>query len=85
MLASFMGIPVDPALEIIPLTDTSWRICDTRVDPTEPGGLLAYVESDTGGCSVILLRPGFTESAHTDGFADALSLINSRLAGTPRA
>jgi len=85
MLASFEGIPVDPALEIIPLTDTSWRITDTRVAPTDPAGLLAYVERDDAGFSVLLLRPGFTESARTDTLASALSLINSRLAGEARA
>jgi len=85
MLTSFEGIPVDPALEIIALTDTSWRICDTTVAPTDPGGLLAYIERDPEGFDVIMLRPGFTESAHTDCLAAALSLINSRRAGAPRA
>ncbi|WP_285115067.1 hypothetical protein [Leifsonia sp. fls2-241-R2A-40a] len=84
MLASFEGIPVDPSLEIIPLTDSSWRICDTSVGPTDPGGLLAYVEREDAGFDVIMLRPGFTESAHTDCLAAALSLINSRRSGAPQ-
>jgi hypothetical protein len=87
MLASFEGVPVDPALEIIPLTESSWRVCDTSVAPTDPGGLLAYIERDAAGpgFDVIMLRPGFTETAHTDDFAAALSLVNSRRAGEPRA
>lgn len=80
MLASFEGVPLDPALEIIPLTETSWRICDTRVPPTDPGGLLAYIEQDSGGFDVIMLRPGFTETALAGSFDAALSLINSRRA-----
>lgn len=84
-MASFEGVHVDPALEIIALTDTSWRICDTRVDPTDPAGLLAYVEQEPSGYSVLMLRPGYTESAQTDGLESALSLINSRRAAAPRA
>lgn len=85
MLASFEGIPVDPALEIIPLTETSWRVTDTRVAPTDPGGLLAYVEHDDAGYTVLVLRPGVTESARTESLASALSHIGSRLAGAARA
>jgi hypothetical protein len=80
MLAGFEGVPLDPALEIIALTDTSWRICDTRVPPTDPAGLLAYIEQDSGGFDVIMLRPGFTETAFAHSFDAALSLINSRRA-----
>jgi hypothetical protein len=78
MLLSFEGVPVDPDLEVIALTDRSWRVCDSRFPPSDPDGLLAYVERDGAGVEVLVLRHGSTETIRTDCLAAALSAISSR-------
>jgi hypothetical protein len=80
VLLSFEGVPVDPNLEIIALSDTSWRVCDNRFPPAAPNGMLAYIERDERGVEVLLLRPGSAETLHADCLAAALSLISARCA-----
>ena len=85
MLLSFEGVPVDPDLEIIALSATSWRVCDARFPPASPNGMLAYIEGDSRGVEVLLLRPGSAETLHVDCLAAALSLISARRAGRSEA
>jgi hypothetical protein len=83
VLLSFEGVPVDPNLEIIALSETSWRVCDTRFPPAAPNGMLAYIERDSHGVEVLLLRPGHAETLRVDCLAAALSLVSARCAARP--
>lgn len=79
MLTMYEGVPVRPELEIVALTESSWRVCDSRKPPSDPAGLLAYVERDDQGFEVMLLCPGAVETLRADCLAAALALVGSRV------
>ncbi len=56
MLISYRGQPVDDFLEVIALSDHEWRVCDSRIDPSDASRLLAFIEAQDG--SYELLRLG---------------------------
>lgn len=79
MLAMYEGVPVRPELEIVALSERSWRVCDSRMPPTDAAGMLAYVERDADGFEVMLLRPGRVETVRVDCLAEALALVGARM------
>ncbi|WP_348787676.1 hypothetical protein [Leifsonia sp. NPDC080035] len=79
MLTMYEGVPVGPELEIVALSEHSWRVSDSRRSPADADGMLAYVERDAHGVEVMLLRPGRVETVRTDCLAAALALVGSRM------
>lgn len=70
--------------EIVPLCAGSWRITDTRVPVTAPVGLLAYVEREGAGYSVMILRPAPLRTVAADSLEAALAIVEaSRVPAAP--
>ena len=78
MLLNYEGASVDDNLEVVALTDSSWRICDKRFPPNDAQGLLAYMERVDGHIAVTLLKPPPVTFANASTFAAALALIGER-------
>ena len=49
-------------LELVPLGEGAWRLCDRDVDDDDPASVVAYVEETTRGFEVVWLqgRSGWT-------------------------
>lgn len=76
MLMAYEGVPVDPQLELVALTDRSWRVRDTRREMDDPACLIAYIEHDDLGFEVMLLRHRGTDIRRVDSLAEALALAS---------
>jgi len=71
-------VPVgDKSLDIYPLSDTLWRICDARRTTKEPERLLGYIQRTPGGRYEVFMR-GTHGHDVADTFAGALSIITHR-------
>ena len=58
-------------LELLPLGDGTWRLCDHSVEGDDPASLVAYVEQTAAGVEVVWLR-GRGGSARFDELSDVL-------------
>lgn len=80
MLTMDEGVPVRPALDVVALSERSWRVCGSGETAAGPVGMVAYVEHGDIGFEVMLLRPGRVETLHADCLAAALALVGTRMA-----
>ena len=67
-------------LDVVPLTESSWRVTDGRLPRSSASELVAYVERLPRGCSVLLLgAPGGPRSFDADSLDTALVTIRGRM------
>jgi hypothetical protein len=85
MLVTYNGTTVDENLEIVALTDNTWRVTDKNFS-YDACGLLAYLERVDGHMAVSIFSPPPKMDAVTDCFAAAIALLSQRAApGEPSA
>lgn len=78
MLLNYEGASVDDHLDVVALTDSSWRVCDKRFAPDDAQGLLAYMERVDDHVAVTLLKPPPVTFANASCFGEALALVSER-------
>ncbi|WP_345801428.1 hypothetical protein AAIB33_18515 [Microbacterium sp. AZCO] len=66
-------------LELIPLGEGSWRLCDRNVEEDDPASIVAYIETTAEGLEVVWLhgRRGWT---HFTDLTDVLRAAAADLA-----
>lgn len=67
----------DLALDVVPLCADSWRITDPRVPLNSAECLLAYVEREGSGYTVMLLRPGRPRTIAVESLEAAVALVEA--------
>jgi hypothetical protein len=77
MLISYQGVAVDDDLEVVALSDSTWRVTDKGF-PTDPQSVLAYLEQVDGHFTVSLMYPPPKTDAVVDCFAAAIALVSQR-------
>jgi hypothetical protein len=84
MLVTYNGTTVDDDLEIVALSDDSWRVTDKKFS-YDGCGLLAYLERVDGHVAVSIFSPPPKMDAVADCFAAAIAMLSQRAAsGDPR-
>ena len=78
MLLNSEEASVEDNLDVVALTDSSWRVCDKRFAPDDAQGLLAYMEEVDDHVAITLLKPPPVTFANASGFSEALALISER-------
>jgi hypothetical protein len=58
-------------LELLPMGEGAWRLCDHSVDSDDPASIVAYVEQTAYGVEVVWLQ-GRGGSSHFDELSDVL-------------
>lgn len=57
--AQFLDVDLSEALTLVRVTDTAWRIVDSRLSPTSEGHLLGFVEKKGDGVELMQLSSRF--------------------------
>ena len=80
--ASFNTTTTHRFLEVTPLGDDDWRMCDARLHPSDARRLLAYVQRDCDRVEVLWMRGkrDLEEFATIDAAFDAVMRVLSRSA-----
>jgi len=71
------GTTTDDDLEIVALSDNSWRVTDKGFDH-EARGLLAYLERVDGHVAVSIFSPPPKLDAVADCFSAAIAMVSQR-------
>ncbi|MFH8252262.1 hypothetical protein ACH3VR_17990 [Microbacterium sp. B2969] len=58
-------------LELVPLSEDAWRLCDRNVEEDDPASVVAYVEATADGVEVIWLH-GRSGWSHFTELGDVL-------------
>jgi hypothetical protein len=79
MLATYNGSSVDDDLEIVALSESSWRVTGKSFS-YDACGLLAYLERVDGHVAISIFSPPPKMDAVADCFAAAIAIVSQRLA-----
>jgi hypothetical protein len=77
MLVTYNGTTVDEDLEIVALSDRTWRVTDKNFS-YDGRGLLAYLEGVDGRVAVSIFSPPPKLDTVADCFAAAIAIISQR-------
>jgi hypothetical protein len=69
-------------LELVPLGNGAWRLCDRNVDDDDPASIIAYVEHSDGGLEVVWVH-GRVGWARFTTLGEVLEAAAAALAPTP--
>ncbi|GAA2010950.1 hypothetical protein [Microbacterium ulmi] len=70
-------------LQLIGLSQNSWRLCDRRAPHQDAASVLAYIERTADGYEVVWLQGGLGETRFS-ALADVLTEAAQRIAEVPR-
>jgi hypothetical protein len=73
------GTATRPVVEVIPLTPTTWRVCDSRSDDGERGRIVGYITTAQDGFEMLWMRPRPGVTYRYDSFDDAVNATATRL------
>jgi len=80
-----MSILHDQFLEVIPVGDEAWRVCDGRVDPADATRVLGFVERRHDRFELLRIGTAPTVSEHFDCLDAALEGLSRRLSAVAAA
>lgn len=66
-------------VEVVPLTSTTWRVCDSRGDDGGSRHIVGYITTDHGGYEMLWMRPRPGVMYRYDSFDDAVHATATRL------
>jgi hypothetical protein len=66
-------------MELFPLSDHAWRLCDRTVPHDDAASVIAYLERTEQGIEVVWLRPG-AEGDRFEALKDAIAAARLVLA-----
>ncbi|MEI5584459.1 MULTISPECIES: hypothetical protein [unclassified Agromyces] len=73
------GTETRPVVEVIPLTPTTWRVCDSRAEDGESSRIVGYITTAQDGFEMLWMRPRPGVTYRYDSFADAVDATATRL------
>jgi hypothetical protein len=69
----------DTFIDVVPLSETTWRVCDTRCDDGDSRHILGYIHSIAGGFEMMWMRPRPGVTYRYDSFDSAVRETARRL------
>lgn len=74
-VVNFFGQANDRSLDVYPLSDRLWRVCDARKTMKDPARLIGYVQRLDDDRFEVFLRNSRSRQQFTDTITDALILM----------
>ncbi|MBM7505505.1 hypothetical protein ACFPER_00210 [Agromyces aurantiacus] len=69
----------DTLIDVVPLSETTWRVCDTRCDEGDSRHIVGYIHSIAGGYEVMWMRPRPGVTYRYATFEDAVRETSRRM------
>lgn len=66
-------------VEVVPLTPTTWRVCDSRAADEEDPRIVGYITTAQDGYEMLWMRPRPGVTYRYDTFDDAVQATATRL------
>ncbi|MGR0220934.1 hypothetical protein [Agromyces sp. ZXT2-6] len=73
------GTTTAPVVEVVPLTPTTWRVCDSRNDGGKDPRIVGYITTAPDGFEMLWMRPRPGVTYRYDTFDDAVHATETRL------
>ena len=70
---------VQTPLDVVPLSETTWRVCDSRCDDGDSRHIVGYIHEIAGGFEMMWMRPRPGVTYRYDTFEDAVRETSRRL------
>lgn len=71
-------------VEVVPLTPTTWRVCDSRDAERKESRIVGYITTAQDGFEMLWMRPRPGVTYRYPTFDDAVRATSMRLAMLPR-
>lgn len=78
-MTTHRGTTVDTLVDVVPLSETTWRVCDTRCDDDDSRHIVGYIRSIADGFEMMWMRPRPGVTYRYDSFDDAVRATARRL------
>jgi hypothetical protein len=75
--------PMSPRVELVRLSETTWRVCDCRLEDGDVRRILGYLQQEHGGFEMLWMRPRAGVSQQYPTFEAATEGITRRLSTLP--
>jgi hypothetical protein len=66
-------------IEVVPLTPTTWRVCDPNFDEGTPGRIVGYITTEQDGFEMLWMRPRPGVMYRYDTFDGAVEATETRM------
>ena len=78
-MTTHRGTTVDTLIDVVPLSGTTWRVCDTRRDDGDSRRIVGYIHSVADGFEMLWMRPRPGVTYRYGSFDEAVQATERRL------